>query len=629
MNNREVYFFIIKVCFFIMFFCSTGAFAKVISTDYDRQNHHIKIRYNAQGKKDFLPYRDDIFSAIKNTVTKKNRTLSVHIKLILWDCEEKTDDEYGFWSSLFYPTSKRKYYRECQKKVERIRERARMNLNSSNESNAYLNEKKRARAKEKSNLRRHTTDITYNLNVQKNLNKLEESMEDLENNEKVIQRLITDMKNYIEKKPSTNLLSVISSFREQIEEDQRYNNPLIGNFLNKLEYLYDNIDTEKTQSLFFRLDSFLQQKQSLSQPISLVNNDVEKLKNTFNMINKFTHIFDHILFLLMQSNPPLELWLNNNIDYSIDSIPSIYGEVFNEWDRLLPGKNITIYNSLKQTTNKGYITNYSPDLAEVFFAGERSYPNKSYFKTIDNSVLQTEEIKKTISEKLSLNWTEVEQQISNERLPLYVSTYFKEQYKYNDPNSIEVFMQYEEIMSELLSFFEELLDTFSPALLSDLENFKEDLRSDSVLFGLTQDLTNQVELIIKNKEVITNNIDEAKKLFSNLNEQVSEKYKASAFYHIFEFIKLRENEIKERLVILQNRKKNSEKQISNLDSTIRVIYDDLSQSWGVPVSDIRKLDPMYVDFSFDLVGSYISKSNSGDGGSGGYSANSCYNCLLR
>ena len=600
-----------------MFFCSTEAFAGILSNDYDEKNHHIKIRYNTQDKEDFLPHQDEIFFAIKNTVTKKNRNLNVHIEVVLWDCEEKTDNKYGLWKSLFYPTSKRQVHRNCQEQVNFIRDRARVSLSSSNESSAYLDEIKKARAKEKNNLRRHKADISSNLNMQKNLNKIKESMEALEDDEEIIQRLIIDMKNHIEKESNTNLSSFIRSFREQIGDDQRYNNSLIENFLKELENLYSS-DTEKAQSLFFNLNSFLQQKQSLSQSISLPNNDIEKLKNMFDILNKFIHILDTILVLNLKSAVSLKLWLDRSPQ---NFIPSNYKKFLDRW--LLV--DITESDSLKRIRNQSLKMDNSTQLIKIFFTDIFSY---SYNRgTLYMPTDEEERIK--VAEKLSLTWAEIEQQIANHKLPPYITTYFKEQYKYNDPNSIEVFMQYEKIVSELLSFFEELLDTFSPTLLSDLEDFKENLLNDPVLFELTQDLTNQVELIIKNKKTLTNSIDEAKKIFSHLHNQVSENYKANAFYHILEFVKLIEDEIDKRLVILRNRKKDSEKQLSALDSMKRAGYDNLSQAWGVSVSDIKKLDLMYVDFSFDLVGSYISKSSSGGGGYSGYSSDSCYNCVLR
>ena len=603
-GNLIVFLFRYVTCC-ILFFCSVGVFAKILSSNYDPSQNYLRFRYSAQSD-NFNPNFSDIISESIKQVTNKDQPLFINLRIVIWDCEARADNKYrGFWNALFYRDSKRNFYKTCQQEVEIIRNIVRTIVHGSNRNSDRLTQLKMEQNLNYQALTTHEKDLAYNLKVQESLRKLKKALEALQPHEEITQQIIIKLKKYLETQSNTKSLSVITTFRQQVEKDPKYNTPIIIDFLDKLEHLY-NLQDVKSSSVFVNLNTFLQQKNSLPNPVNLSDEDIEKLQNMAIALNKAGPAIDKIIELSLKSAVHIQV-----SKYPNNTIPHVYKNFLTQW----VGREIND-PYLPELLKTGYIAEINHGIVKLFFTDPFSYIRA------DGSHPTFQEEKHIIEQKLSLTWAEIGNRILDRKLPFYLSTYFKEEYQYNNPESVERFMMYEEGAMQILSVLETMLsDTGYPLVLSEIDRFKKNIQNDPVLLELTNDLIHQLDFIVENQKEWLPVIKSTKMILARLREQVSKNSNSSALYSFFQFIKSRTTELLERQQILQNRQQKTLDWATVYKGMIQAQYGNLSSIWKMSTSELQKLPPFQVSFSFEPVGSPVESSGSGGGG---FSGGGCF-----
>ena len=550
----------------VAFFYTYPISSELVTDAYDEEGD-LLLYFHAQ--RSFQPL--DIVLYISE---KGQDGIHPYVVLIVWDCEKRVDDMYGWFDSIFFSNEKARVLRECKEDTESIRQAlydlqgisaehslVKRRLDElKNEVNIHMNHIRNVKEDLKSE--RLTHDSLYNLKV---------SLISLLDYQNQSNNFLIKIRNYL----SQNQMDTIDQwihFFQNFHED----NEIFENILSELK-LFQSTTTGDRDKILNALNSFF--IEDSNSFLNLSDEDKSKINSLQDDLFEAYKIMDRVINLEYLIEQSIENW-------TLDDVQSHFSDF---------EKSAKNWFELSYTLRKQQYYSIMKSTLEIFFQNKMTEVPNEIKEIISNNsepeLHQIEQLVDFIQSKESSNYIS---SYLNSLYSSYASSYFRYVSLSNSP-------LYDEILLHIHRFQNFLLKI---KYLFNIDEIQRNIHNQDIEKPLTlntddnesylMNIINNMKLLFRLLSTqnihyrINKSIDEVIELFAQMEVKVNDNYKKSSSYKLFEAINAMVDHHGYRLSVFNERFIRLNYEIKNLKDEIKNNQEDLLEVWGI--KDKTQLD---------------------------------------
>ena len=549
----------IKLLIFYLLFLSPifvypeNVFAEVFGHYY--MNGTYVILYDAQ-----TGFSDtEVLGEIRKKASYKN----LHLVVYVWNCEEKIDRENSWMFTWLFTSQVRKELKQCQKQIDSTANSLyKIHRELFSDHNNIISALVRL-----NNTKNHYNqlistsedDLAYMRRVQDNIEELEQSVPVWRDLKKKTRTALMELKKAL----SDNQISTLDDLILKIESLKSTNKevaPFFEMLSSSLEDMKLRMSEVESQRIL-QLSPFVKNYRIIS-----TQEQGDQIRTLGLLVEEYMQAkeFHDVVNLWIQES---SLWLKQDMQEE---------KTFNPFRVLSnnPQSNIKNPQELFIRTTQEVL-----DLQGVVN------------NTLDSNVLSFSHF--FISgtgfsgnEEESYEISEVRELIRSDNIPVYISEWFKSDYKSHSFQSLVVFIDYEKNIQKYLQSLEEYIK--SRDKYKSVDAFMKNIRSITQAHPSLQEFVSQAEsqltpvisVNLEKENELLGYIREVSMYFSDLKNTVENNYYGSPVYVLFEYLNSRSVEISGRHRDIEDRKIQVINNINTLDKQIAEVQKRLLRIWG-------------------------------------------------